>query len=481
MFWESFSKKEWGEFEEFIQLHMEEHLDATIGNMSTESFHTDFIEELSAELLDEFIEMGYIEMESAMDADEDTRILSHMKYKHEIYELIETYAYSFFLCAGVPQRYTISFTVNTPLKHSHTQLSEQIRYLQSIQQAEQRSQEWYDQRNRLITASNLWKVFGTDSEYNQLIFEKCMGVKERSYSFSLENDVSDSHINVVKEYVNTASPMHWGVKYEPLTIMLYEEKHAVSVGSFGCIVHPKYPYIGASPDGIVVSPEEDSPLFGRMVEIKNIVNREITGSPSEAYWIQMQIQMETCDLDMCDFVETRFKEYDGEREFWEEEDPYKKRGVILYFLKSGGHDSTPQYQYMSLDIPLTKDDVSRWIQTTKSRMYESEKCILYETLYWYLDEYSCVLVERNRKWFEWAAPHICDTWNIILKERVDGYEHRNPKKRAEQMCAKRYNGTHDTSNIQVIHSLDSTTQYIRNFPPTQNICLIKLDENGNIC
>ena len=46
-----------------------------------------------------------------------------------------------------------------------------------------------------------------------------------------------------------------------------------------------------------------------MLEVKNIYNREIRGIPKEEYWIQMQIQMETCDLDICDFLETRFLEY----------------------------------------------------------------------------------------------------------------------------------------------------------------------------
>ena len=45
-----------------------------------------------------------------------------------------------------------------------------------------------------------------------------------------------------------------------------------------------------------------------MLEIKNIVNREINGIPKKEYWIQMQLQMEVCDLGECDFLETRFKE-----------------------------------------------------------------------------------------------------------------------------------------------------------------------------
>ena len=50
-----------------------------------------------------------------------------------------------------------------------------------------------------------------------------------------------------------------------------------------------------------------------MLEIKNIVNREITGIPKKEYWVQMQMQMEVCAIyEECDFLETRFKEYENE-------------------------------------------------------------------------------------------------------------------------------------------------------------------------
>ena len=49
--------------------------------------------------------------------------------------------------------------------------------------------------------------------------------------------------------------------------------------------------------------------------------------------------------------------------------------------------------------------------------------------YWKLNIYSCVLVPRNKLWFESKIPTITEFWNIILKERVTGYEHRKPKKR----------------------------------------------------
>ena len=104
------------------------------------------------------------------------------------------------------------------------------------------------------------------------------------------------------------SPMHWGQKYEPVSVMLYEKRFQTKVDDFGCIQHRDYKCIGASPDGIVT--DAKSERYGRMLEIKNIVNREIDGNPLKAYWIQMQIQLETCDLEYCDFLETRIKEYE---------------------------------------------------------------------------------------------------------------------------------------------------------------------------
>ena len=48
--------------------------------------------------------------------------------------------------------------------------------------------------------------------------------------------------------------------------------------------------------------------------------------------------------------------------------------------------------------------------------------------YWYLEDYSCVLVPRNKKWFTSVYPEFRELWDTILKERVSGFEHRKPKK-----------------------------------------------------
>ena len=52
-----------------------------------------------------------------------------------------------------------------------------------------------------------------------------------------------------------------------------------------------------------------------------------------------------------------------------------------------------------------------------------------QNIYWKLDIVSCVLVLRNKLWFERVIPIIENFWKIIEFEKVNGFEHRAPKKR----------------------------------------------------
>jgi hypothetical protein len=211
--------------------------------------------------------------------------------------------------------------------------------------------------------------------------------------------------------------------------MIYAQRLSAEIGEFGCIQHREHPFIGASPDGIVIT--RDHPAYGRMLEIKNVVNREINGIPSMAYWVQMQVQMEVCDLEECDFVETVFKEYDYTDEdlFYSnaKNKVYEYNGVILYFIKRDFVDSSPKYVYMPLSMPLDKAHVNAWIEEQKQ--LTKDDYVLFKRIYWYCDTFSCVLVHRSREWFAAALPKVRDVWATIEKERVSGCEHRQPKKK----------------------------------------------------
>lgn len=328
-------------------------------------------------------------------------------------------------------------------------VKKQLVVLEEKNTHEQQSDEWYSTRQNKLTASSMWKIFKSESTRNSIIFEKC-STKSKPQFYG--------------------GPMEWGNKYEPVSIMLYEKIYNTKVGDFGCITHKNYPYIGASPDGIVT--DETSPLYGRMLEIKNIVNRDITSVPKEEYWVQMQLQMEVCELECCDFLETRFKEY-SEDEFYTDYN-HQYKGIVLYFSKNiKSHDDCdaykPHYEYYPISDDYKKECVDDWITKTENKL--KEQYILYNKYYYYLDEYSCVIVQRNRKWFSHCIDDITDTWNTILKERETGFEHRASKPRSNSTTS----ASDAPSSVVVTMNSDTDTKIIHNLESTQSFTTIKLD------
>ena len=306
------------------------------------------------------------------------------------------------------------------IKPNLEKLQEKITYLQNVPQPDQRTTEWYNFRYKYLTASSIWKVFISESTRNQLIYDKCKPLNVEKYS-----------------HTSLESPMHWGHKYEPVSVQLYEALYATAVSDFGCIPHKTLEFLAASPDGIntLVTSER----YGRMLEIKNIVNREIDGIPKMEYWIQMQLQLEVCNLNECDFLETRFKEYKDEEAYLA--DSYtgdgtdtggnkvldlnktqegQQKGLMIQFIVKG----QPVYEYAPLN--MLRADIMKW----EEAMMEKHRNDLWgKNIYWWLDELSCVLVLRNKFWFKAAVPILTEFWKTIEYEKVHGYEHRSPNKK----------------------------------------------------
>ena len=341
--------------------------------------------------------------------------------------LMHSFIDSFFETGMCPRRSdeSICEPINTET------IQTQIQVLRNIVQPQQRTDEWYIYRHNMITASNMWKVFSTECQYNSLVYEKCKPFEQHRRIWS--------------------ASMNWGNMFEPISIKIYEHKYKTHIEDFGCICHPSIPCIGASPDGINVDPSSER--FGRMLEVKNIYNREINGIPKEEYWVQMQIQLETCNLELCDFLETRFIEYASDEEFYTSAHEYK--GVILY-MKNDDEPEQNEFEYVYLPFELKKkEDINEYIfqQTTSSKS-------LVRILYYYLDEMSCVVIRRNKNWFDIAKTKIVQTWDTILKERTEGYSHREPKKRVK-------------SNI-FVSQMDSS-QIIHNLQIEDKIQIVKLE------
>lgn len=361
-----------------------------------------------------------------------------------------------------------------PLTGAHfDRVHARVTYLNSIVYPAQRSPAWYLSRYLLFTASAISKLLTTVAQYNSLIYEKCNLPIQTTMTMH-ERDTGPRE---------ALCPLTWGIKYEPLSAMVYEHLNpgAVVRTTYGCIQHPLYTFIGASPDGIVVNP--DSPKYGRLVEIKNIWNREITGVPKLEYFVQMQFQMDVCELPVCEFVETRFKEYGNAAEcFADEAREDYGRGVILYFsgivppetgvccmfdeeneenatdpsgvmvnttneheekgegegegertfqLKPRTVPVAPSfYVYMPFYVRMVPWAVDAYISEQKTKYASTHT--LCQVSYWYLDEYSCVQVDHNPPWIAAVLPVIAHAWEEVEMERKSGggAPSRAPKKRA---------------------------------------------------
>jgi hypothetical protein len=421
--------------------HTKEYIDECVNQlmlqMSSPYFYKTLVQEVSQNILEEWIDSGICQRQF------------EEHYYDELIEMVERLCIAHFEMCKIPLR---EEPTTDQVGQTQEEILSKLLRIQSADQSKQRSIDWYESRYNLLTASNLWKVFGSPAQYNSLIYEKCKPLEI--------HDRQNSSI-----CVDSNSSLQHGIRYEPLSILVYEQRYGTKVCDVGCIPHPTYSYIGASPDGIIMEP--GSPRYGRMIEVKNIVNREITGVPLEPYWIQMQLQMEVCDLDECDFIETRFQPFDNIESISMDDD--RQKGTILYFyprsmIGDTTTDVSPEYAYMPLDIHPLSEKAVEWIRT---QCAEHPRHILYKKTYWVLDQFSCILVRRNREWFREALPKIEEAWNTILAERETGYEHRATNTINNQNKKKKI-------QTEVVCSDTTTTHYIRNMPFSNSICLVKL-------
>lgn len=287
---------------------MQETIGELIENYLEENIVYFFNDDFQDEMISSISSLVYYDMLNGIElsSEEDLEIL-----EQDINELVEDSVENYFQFNRIPKR-SNSITFEDVYQDSDEELKNKIEFLEMQEQPEQKTREWYQFRYNLITASNLWKVFGTESQVNSLIYEKCKPFEE------IGGDGLQS------------GPLFWGIKYEPITILIYEKMFHTKIQDFGCIKHTNYPYIGASPDGINVDPT--SMRYGRMLEIKNIFNREITGVPKKEYWVQMQLQMEVCNLESCDFVETRIKEFENQEEYIEKCSEHEYYGIVVVLM-----------------------------------------------------------------------------------------------------------------------------------------------------
>ena len=290
-------------------------------------------------------------------------------------------------------------TLNIP----QAEIDKRIKYYYSIPQPPQKSQEWLDQRTNYITASSFGHAIAPkwSSHRNELMKNK---VSKGEYNTFTGNEAT-----------------RWGEKYEDVCCAIYCYRNDVEVMEFGMIPHQKYPFLGASTDGIT------SKLIN--LEIKSPFSRKIKpGTVKPLYWQQMQLQMDVLDLNLSHFLECTFHEYPSERDFWLDFDhddlAHPEKGIIVEVVNreimNNSNEPKTMYIYSPISLCTNANGLRVWHKMTISKVISSSDQVYIRSHFWILAVYSCVNVARDKEWFNSQVDKFVEFWKEVDEYRNSG-------------------------------------------------------------
>ncbi len=290
-------------------------------------------------------------------------------------------------------------------KYSRKEVEERIEHLMDnkkkvqllldIPKIEQKSEQWYEMRRNLITASDFAQALGQGKFGTQgdVIKKKVRPEDESSASFS--------------------NPFfQWGNMFEPVANDVYSMLHCdVPILEFGLLPHPTKSFFGASPDGITD--------YGIMVEIKCPPKRkiEIGGDVPLQYYYQIQGQLEVCGLKECDYFECQFMLYKTWDEFKDAHGDNNIKGVIIEHLDKDGKKTwiySPIVSHIH-DKNKSFDIIDEWVKDNTENEFNDIK-------FWWLSHYNLQRVTLDKEFVDEKIKQLEDVWNKIL------YYRSNPEK-----------------------------------------------------
>jgi putative phage-type endonuclease len=231
---------------------------------------------------------------------------------------------------------------------------------------DQRTEAWHAKRSEMITASEVYGVFGSESARREVMMRK------------LEPKPPGEG--------NAVPALLWGTRFEPVAKKIYEERTKCTITDVSCVQHPRYAFLGASPDGLIVPNSDDPKRYGRLVEFKCPISRAMKAEIPPGYIHQMQMQMECTGIDECEYVEFRFK----------------------------------QVNY------------SEWVRSTEQKgmftVYEDGKVVYdkdihedtTQVIYWLLTSIKEDFVPKDPEWLSKHLDGLTQFWNEVLEHRKQG-------------------------------------------------------------
>lgn len=325
----------------------------------------------------------------------------------------------------------------------------QFQQLKLIKSPAQRTKPWFAMRNKSITASDCGSTVGENKH-------------EPVYNFIIKK--------VFGSTFGTNIFCYHGKKFENVVTLMYSLINDVIVEEFGLLGHPKYEFLAASPDGICSPYCRDgitpSPLVGRMIEIKCPFQRKIlyTGKIKgeicpDYYWCQVQLQLECCDLDECDFVQCNIEEYETRADYladvnklcdYKSEKYGLERGVVIELMptklseneyiqyelvnktedgdvKTTVHAIQPDSVYDKASfiyqpkLDMNREELDQWIITQLDELNSKPELKLNKIIYWRFIERNTTLILRDKKWFANNLATMRKIWAFVevLRENAE--------------------------------------------------------------
>lgn len=280
------------------------------------------------------------------------------------------------------------------------QMCNQVEKLLNTPQYIQKTDDWFKAREFIITSSSAAVLLNknelTCKDYvTQFCLENCFDYNNNCcnpYS-NAEQYIKEKSGQIKSEFKGNIAT-NWGNKYEQIACDIYSILQCQEVLEFGLLIHEKIRWLGASPDGITKD--------GIMLEIKCPFRRKITGIPPLYYWIQVQLQLEVCNLHECDFFECEFREYSTFDEFIDdsiEDVPIDFKGIIIKNNENGSY------------IYPDKSTINNILQIQELINNQDENNIVY----WKLITYSNTNIKRSENWFNNVKPVLESKWENILE------------------------------------------------------------------
>ncbi len=260
---------------------------------------------------------------------------------------------------------------------------------------DQRTNAWHQKRGEMLTASEIYKTVkdATPAQRHELIVGKLT-----------PRDPGGQFV--------TARSLMWGTRYEPIAKQLFEHMFGVKIIDTTCIPHATHSFLGASPDGIQITEDVTNPRYGRLVEFKCPISRDFDeNSPVPPMYVhQMQLQMECAGLNVCDYMEVRFREMNF-TEWSENQTLYKS----VFLVSEDGVD----VKYRAFDdtrsVVEWKDEVTRG----------DERHWMF--VFWVLQKHRYQTVQKDTTWLETHLPYFQATWADIQAHRQAGSLPEKPK------------------------------------------------------